>query len=136
MTVIDVGAGSGILGEAAVKLGAGRVHACDNDPEAVTAARENFARAGVDIKIDLGSADLFPDASADLIVANISPAWIADLANDWVRILKPDGLAVLSGFEAADVPRVSEALESAGARIRGEFGEGEWRMLEIARRNF
>ncbi len=38
MTVVDVGTGSGILAEAAVKLGAGRVYACDTDPEAVGAA--------------------------------------------------------------------------------------------------
>jgi ribosomal protein L11 methyltransferase len=135
MTVVDVGTGSGILAEAAMKLGAGRVHACDSDPEAVTAARENFARAGVDVALSTGSAELFPDGFADLIVANISPAWIADLAPDWARILKQDGLGVLSGFEAGDVARVSAALEAAGARVLGEHGEREWRMLEIRGRS-
>lgn len=133
MSVVDVGCGSGILAETAAKLGAGRVLACDNDPEAVEAARENLARAGVDVELSLGSAELYPDAFADLVAANISPAWIADLARDWVRILRPGGVAILSGFEAGDVARVSSALEAAGARILGEFGEREWRMLEIAR---
>ncbi len=55
-----------------------------------------------------------------------SPIW----RPDWVRILKPEGVAILSGFEANDIPRVSAALEAAGARIAGEFGEQEWRMLE------
>ena len=45
MTVIDVGTGSGILAEAAVKLGAGAGARHDNDPEAVAVARENFERA-------------------------------------------------------------------------------------------
>lgn len=133
-TFVDVGTGSGILAEAAVKLGAGRVHACDTDPEAVATARENFARAGVDVALSIGSAELYPDDFADLIAANISPAWIADLARDWVRILRPGGIAVLSGFEAGDVARVSSALEAAGARILGEFGEREWRMIEITGR--
>ena len=79
----------------------------------------------------LGSPGDLPASFADLIVANISPAWISDLAPEWVRILKPGGLAVLSGFEASDIPRVSAALEAAGARIAGEFGEHEWRMLEV-----
>ncbi len=131
MTVVDVGTGSGILAEAAVKLGAGAVHANDNDPEAVAVARENFERARVDVSLSLGSAGDFPDRFADLIAANISPAWIADLAPEWVRVLKPGGRAVLSGFEANDVARVSAALEAAGARVAGEFGEREWRMLEI-----
>src|SRR6185437_918830 len=100
MTVVDVGTGSGILAEAAVKLGAGEVWANDNDPEAVIVARENFERAGVAVSLPLGSADAFPGNFADLIVANISPAWISDLASEWVRILKPGGIAILSGFEA------------------------------------
>jgi ribosomal protein L11 methyltransferase len=133
MTVVDVGTGSGILAEAAVKLGAGAVHANDNDPEAVAVAAENFEKAGVKVALSIGSADAFPANFADLIVANISPAWISDLAPEWVRVLKPGGIAILSGFEASDVARVSAALQAAGARILGEFGEHEWRMLEAAR---
>jgi len=131
MTVVDIGTGAGILAEAAVKLGAGAVHATDNDPSAVAVARENFEKAGVDVSLSLGSTNDFPDSFADLIVANISPAWISDLAPEWPRVLKPGGLAVLSGFEAADIARVSAALEAAGARIVAEFGEHEWRMLEV-----
>jgi ribosomal protein L11 methyltransferase len=133
MTVVDVGTGSGILAEAAVKLGAGPVYANDNDPEAVAVAHENFEKAGVDVALSLGSAGDFPEGLADLILANISPAWISDLASEWVRVLKPGGLAILSGFEAGDIARVSSALEAAGARVAGEFGEHEWRMLEVTR---
>ncbi|HEY3824941.1 MAG TPA: 50S ribosomal protein L11 methyltransferase [Bryobacteraceae bacterium] len=134
MTVIDVGTGSGILAEAAVKLGAGEVHANDNDPDAVAVARENFERAGVDVALSVGSADAVPADIADLVVANISPAWIADLAPEWMRILKPGGRAILSGFEASDIPRVSLALEAVGAQISAGFGEHEWRMIEIVRK--
>src|SRR5580658_8710604 len=79
MTVVDVGTGSGILAEAAVKLGAAAVYANDNDPEAVAVANENFEKAGVAVSLSLGSARAsleFPDHFADLITANISPAWI------------------------------------------------------------
>ena len=126
MTVVDVGTGSGILAEAAVKLGAGEVYANDNDPEAVAVARENFERAGVDVALSLGATDAsleFQSDFADLVVANISPSWISDLAPEWVRVLKPGGIAILSGFEADDVPRVSAALRAAGAVVSGEFGE-------------
>jgi len=130
-TVVDVGTGSGILAEAAVKLGAGRVIACDNDPEAVIVARENFERAGVGVELSGDSVADFPANLADLIVANISPAWISDLAPEWVRVLKPEGVAILSGFEAADIPRVTAALEAAGGQVSGAFGEKEWRMVEM-----
>ena len=131
MTVVDVGTGSGILSEAALKLGAGRVFACDTDHGAVIVARENFERAGMGVPVFVGSADSVASGSADLIVANISPAWIAELAGEWVRILRPGGVAILSGFEAADVGVVSAAIGKAGGRVVGEFGELEWRMIEV-----
>src|SRR3984885_15273307 len=74
MTVVDVGTGSGIFAEAAVKLGAGAVWASDSDPEAVAVARENFERAGIDVALSVGSAEAVPSHLADIIVANISPA--------------------------------------------------------------
>jgi len=91
MTVVDVGTGSGILSEAAIKLGASRAVACDTDREAVLVARENLERADVLTPVFIGSADAVGNAVADIVVANISPAWIADLAHEWVRILSPEG---------------------------------------------
>ena len=45
--VIDYGCGSGILGIAALKLGAVHVTAIDLDPQALLATRENAERNGV-----------------------------------------------------------------------------------------
>jgi ribosomal protein L11 methyltransferase len=132
-TLVDVGTGSGILSEVAIRLGAGRALASDTDPDAVAVAKENFARAGVAVPVFTGSADAIGSGVADVIVANISPAWIAELAPEWIRILKPGGVAILSGFEAADIPVVSTAIEKAGGRVAGEFGERDWRMLEVVR---
>jgi ribosomal protein L11 methyltransferase len=132
ITVADVGTGSGILSEAALKLGAGRAYACDTDHGAVIVARENFARAGVTVPVFVGSADSIATGIADIVVANISPAWIAELAPEWLRLLKPGGVAILSGFEAGDVGVVSAAIAKAGGRVAGEFGEQEWRMIEVA----
>jgi ribosomal protein L11 methyltransferase len=130
-SLVDVGTGSGILSEAALKLGAAKVCACDTDHGAVIVARENFHRAGVDAPVFVGSADSIATASAEIVVANISPAWIAELAPEWLRILKPRGVAILSGFEAADIPVIAAAIQKAGGRIAGEFGEHEWRMIEV-----
>jgi ribosomal protein L11 methyltransferase len=131
VTMIDVGTGSGILAEAAIKLGVGRVVASDTDPEATAVAKENFARASVNVPVFTGSADSIAGGSADLIAANISPAWISELAGEWLRVLKPGGIAILSGFEAADVKGVTAAIENAGGRVTGVFGEQEWRMIEV-----
>ena len=130
LTVFDVGTGSGILAEAAVKLGAAVVYASDNDPEAVAVAHENFEKAGVVVALSGNPIESYPPHFADLVVANISPAWISDLALEWTRVLKPEGRAILSGFEAADLPRVKAALEAAGLRIHAEYEANEWRMIE------
>jgi ribosomal protein L11 methyltransferase len=131
VTVIDIGTGSGILSEAALKLGAGRAVASDTDPDAVAVAKENFERAGALVAVFTGSADAVGNGTADVIVANISPAWITELAPDWVRILKPGGVGILSGFEAADVPGIRTAIDKAGGIVSEVFGDGEWCMLEM-----
>jgi ribosomal protein L11 methyltransferase len=131
MTLLDIGTGSGILCEAALKLGALRAVASDTDPSAVAVAKENFDRAGISVGVFTGSADAVASGVADVVVANISPAWIAELAADWVRILKPGGVGILSGFESIDVAGVSSAIEKAGGTVRGVFGGGEWRMVEL-----
>jgi ribosomal protein L11 methyltransferase len=130
-TIVDIGTGSGILCEAALKLGAARAVASDTDPDAVAVAKENFERAGVAVSVFTGSADAVADGVADVVVANISPAWIKELAADWVRILKPGGVGILSGFEASDVDGIEVAIRKAGGEVTGVFGEGEWRMVEI-----
>lgn len=128
-TVVDVGTGSGILAEAAKKLGAGRVIACDIDPLSIDVARENFAHAGLEIELFEGSIQAIETGVADLAIGNISPEWLALLAPDWKRILKLDGVLLLSGLEAHDLPRVQDRLAKAGMAISEVREENQWRGL-------
>jgi ribosomal protein L11 methyltransferase len=96
MTVVDIGTGSGILAQAAKLLGAGTVIGCDIDPLAIEVA----AATGLDMFI--GSAPAIASRSADLLVANISPETLRELAQEFPRILKPGGHAILSGVEEND----------------------------------
>ena len=52
-SLIDYGCGSGILGIAALKLGAARVVAVDLDPQALVATRENAVRNGVADRLEI-----------------------------------------------------------------------------------
>ncbi|MBD3646046.1 MAG: 50S ribosomal protein L11 methyltransferase, partial [Pseudomonadales bacterium] len=69
--VVDYGCGSGVLAIAALLLGAERVVAIDNDPQAISATRENALRNGVEDRLETGlPEDLWPD-DCDIVLANI-----------------------------------------------------------------
>ena len=63
-TVIDYGCGSGILGIAALKLGAAHVIAVDIDPQALLATRDNAERNGVSTNIEVHGVTRTPAARA------------------------------------------------------------------------
>jgi ribosomal protein L11 methyltransferase len=114
-TMLDVGTGSGILAKAARLLGASKVHACDTDPVAVAIAGDGF----------IGSVDAVATASMDLVVANISPEAIIQLAPDLLRVLRKGGVLLASGFELAEVEQVKTVLPPA----RDVRHKGNWALI-------
>lgn len=97
-TVVDFGCGSGILGIAALKLGAARVIGIDIDPQAIQASRDNAARNGVADQIELYlPADQPQDVEADVVVANILAGPLRELAPLIAGHGKPGSLMALSG---------------------------------------
>jgi len=135
MTVLDVGAGSGILSIASALLGARRVVACDLDPVAVEIAARNLRRTGHSVMLFTGSADAIRSGSASLIVANISAHASIELASEILRCLAPGGRSIASGFESTDAPAVAEAIERAGSVIERRLTKGQWCAFVITRRS-
>jgi ribosomal protein L11 methyltransferase len=116
MALLDVGTGSGILAQAGQLLGAAPVFGCDTDALAIEVARRNLRSAFV------GSVDAVRSGIAGVVVANISPEAILELAPDLFRVLKPAGTALLSGFESRQVELIQNALPGAGdVHIKGEW---------------
>lgn len=129
--VLDLGAGSGILGIAAARLGARSVTAVDLDPEAVASARHHARLNAVDLRlVQADLADAMRPGAFDLIVANISAALLRQ-RRDGVLALEAPTL-VLAGLLASDVPALRDAYERAGALQTRR--DGEWVALLVSRR--
>jgi methylase of polypeptide subunit release factors len=102
----DVGTGTGVLALVLARAGASVV-ATDVDPRAVACARENAAQLGLEDRVRVVEADLFPEGEADLIVCN--PPWIPEepvTALD--RAVYDPGSAVLTRFLAGLGPRLTQ----------------------------
>ncbi|GJA31863.1 50S ribosomal protein L11 methyltransferase [Aeromonas caviae] len=106
-TVVDFGCGSGILGIAALKLGAARVIGIDIDPQAIQASRDNAERNGVADQIELYlPADQPQDVEADVVVANILAGPLRELAPLIAGHGKPGSLMALSGVLESQAPEL------------------------------
>ncbi len=102
-TVIDYGCGSGVLAIAAALLGASRVIAVDNDPQAITATLDNTERNHIgNGRIAAYLPDELPaeveKQQADILLANILAEPLLQLAEKFARLVKSGGKIVLSGL--------------------------------------
>ncbi len=107
--VVDYGCGSGILGVAALRLGAADVRACDIDPQALQATRENAQRNGVDGRLWVGLPGDMSSQGADVVLANIMAETLCQLAQTLASLQAHGGELVLSGLldrQAAAVQNV------------------------------
>ncbi|MDX7850196.1 50S ribosomal protein L11 methyltransferase [Aeromonas caviae] len=106
-TVVDFGCGSGILGIAALKLGAARVIGIDIDPQAIQASRDNAMRNGVADQIELYlPADQPQGVEADVVVANILAGPLRELAPLIAGHGKAGSLMALSGVLESQAPEL------------------------------
>ena len=133
-TVIDYGCGSGILAIAAALLGADKIHAVDNDPQAIAATVDNSVRNDLpEDKITAYLPEALPKLQADFLLANILAEPLHELADQFATLIKPEGKIVLSGI-------LEEQTESLLARYERWFSldkpatEDGWVRLSGSRR--
>ncbi len=114
-SVVDYGAGSGILGIAALLLGAADVIAVDHDPQARLATLENATYNGMTAeRLSVVAPDQLSCTPRDLVLANILAGPLVMLAPVLTALTKPGGMLVMSGMLAHQLdgvlrnyPRVS-----------------------------
>ena len=138
--VADLGCGSGVLGLAALGLGAEAVVAVDTDSLAVRATADNRGlnrRSDAELAVALGSVDalerLLDGRRADLLLCNILAPVIEALAPGFEALVAPDGRALLSGLLVDQAPRLKQVLGELGWTVTAEAAQGRWGLLEIRR---
>jgi len=132
-TVIDYGCGSGILGIAALSLGAKNVIAVDIDPQAIIATKENAKINNVDKKISIFSLDNLADIESDLLIANILSNPLMTLRDKFIDLIKPSGRIVISGIMKKQLLEVSKHYEEF-CNIVDIKERNKWCLIELIKR--
>ena len=129
--VVDVGCGSGILGIAALLMGAGFAYMTDIDYVAVQSAAHNAALNGVDGRAKIALSDLLEDADVrgQVMTANITADILCRLAGSIPKNLCPGGALILSGIIAPKLAQVIAAYEGVGLHLVKQLQRGEWYAL-------
>jgi len=97
--ILDMGAGTGILGILAAKRGAKEITAIDNDEVCYNSAIENAALNEIGNLTSLcGSKETIPQTEFDIILANINRNILLDQMESYAAVLKPEGNIFFSGF--------------------------------------
>ena len=135
--VLDLGTGSGILGIAALKLGAEYVFGTDLDENAITAVHENLAANDIpEEKFGVIQGNIIDDKATqdaagyecyDIVVANILADIIIMIQKQVPFHLKKGGIFISSGIIDMKEQAVREALEANDAfEIIEVTRQGEW----------
>jgi ribosomal protein L11 methyltransferase len=96
-TVIDVGCGSGILGIAAMKLGA-VVDACDTDIVSVENSIKNASLNSLEFNDIWEGSITKTNKKYDIVVANIVADVLTFISKDLKNALNENGILILSGI--------------------------------------
>ena len=131
-TVLDVGAGSGILSVTAERLGAEKIIAMDIDPESWRECRKTF-RLNKSKKCGVTEKQLnHIKGTFDFVVANIIDGVLMDLKDDlWART-RSGGCLILSGILTDGAPAFKKSfLSGHRGRVIKEISDEEWTALAI-----
>lgn len=142
-SILDMGAGSGILGIAAYKLWKKSVLAVDIDKEATRVAchhrKINHVPSG-DNTMVCATGDGYAarrvkaqSKGFNLIIANILAGPLVIMAHDLSKNLAKNGYAILSGLLVEQEREVLKAHKDAGLTIEKRITHGEWRTLILSK---
>ena len=131
LTMLDAGAGSGILAIAAYLLGCRPVRAFDIDADTVPVARENLEKNGLPadaVSFSVSALEDWPSAVRyDIVAANILSSALIAGRQKLLSLTRPGGHLILAGILDREYGTVKAAFEELGCRELDSAAEKEWR---------
>ena len=128
--LLDAGCGTGILGIAALKLGANSVTAYDIDEWSSDNTRHNAVINQVEnnIKIYCGDATLLDTINEhfDYVVANINRNILLQDMERFRKVMKAGGTLILSGFYTDDIPLLEAKGYELGLTLLKTKEDNRW----------
>ncbi len=132
--LIDFGCGSGILGVAALLLGAESVVATDIDPQALAATQSNAEANAVADRLNVVRVDAIPAGPYDVVVANILASTLIAEIGQLTTLCAADGAIGLSGILRNQADAVVQHYR-ADFSLDAPLIQGGWALLKGQRRN-
>ena len=128
--ILDAGCGTGILGIAALKLGAKSVTAYDIDEWSADNTRHNAVINQVDehLKIHCGDASLLDtfEERFDYVLANINRNILLNDMERFRKVMKPQGTLIMSGFYTEDIPLLENKGKELGLNLIRQQENNHW----------
>jgi ribosomal protein L11 methyltransferase len=107
--------------------GAKHITAIDIDEWSTNNTLENAALNHVDnILVRLGDAALLNESQYDVILANIQRNILLEDMPAYVKVLKPGGVLLMSGFYTTDLPMITQKAAELGLKMTGSYDRSAW----------
>lgn len=130
--VLDCGCGTGILGIAALKMGAEKVFAYDIDEWSANNAKHNADINNINnMQVALGDASILDNMNEqfDIVLANINRNILLNDMPRFVQKLNTNGTLIISGFYEDDICVLTKAAEQHNMKLLTKQTDDNWTCL-------
>mgnify|MGYP001626717931 FL=1 len=125
--VLDMGCGTGVLGIAAMRLGATEVLGVDIEPWCIENTHENALLNDCPTLEAIQQNEVPANRGMfDCVIANINRNVLLEQMADYARITRVGGKVLLSGFYKKDLAVISYQMTTLGYRLNSSKEKHDW----------